>query len=261
MEKTMDTATVLRVDNLKKSFGTVAVLRGVSLCVAPKQVIVIVGPSGTGKSTLLQCINLLVKPDDGHIWLEGKEITAPKVDVDSVRKRIGMVFQEFNLFNHLTALGNVTVGMTQVLGMSKAEAKNKGMWELERVGLTEHALKYPAQLSGGQKQRVGIARALGMDPQVMLFDEPTSALDPELTGEVLAVMRKLATEGMTMIVVSHEMGFAREVADRMIFMENGTVVEEGTPAQLFDNPTSERTRKFLRTIVNPGKQTAGGGGA
>ncbi len=240
--------SVLRIQGLHKSFLPVHVLKGVSLCVQQKEVIVIVGPSGTGKSTLLQCINLLIKPDAGHIWLGDQEITTPGVDVNSVRRRIGMVFQEFNLFHHLTALGNVTVGMTRVLGMKGAEARDKGLWELERVGLTEHANKYPAQLSGGQKQRVGIARALGMDPEVMLFDEPTSALDPELTGEVLAVMRQLATEGMTMIVVSHEMGFAREVADRITFMENGTIVEEGSPQQMFEHPASERTGRFLRTI-------------
>ncbi len=256
IEPTKRSPSILRIENLHKSFGTVNVLKGVSLCVTPKQVIVIIGPSGTGKSTLLQCINLLIRPDQGHIWLEDQEITDPKVNVDRVRRRIGMVFQEFNLFNHLTALENVTVGLTKVLGMRGAEARKKGMWELERVGLTDHAAKYPAQLSGGQKQRVGIARALGMDPEVMLFDEPTSALDPELTGEVLGVMRKLATEGMTMLVVSHEMGFAREVADRMIFMENGNIVEDGPPRQLFDNPQSERTRKFLRTITDPGNHEA-----
>ncbi len=255
----MESPSILRVENLRKSFGAVQVLKGVSLCVKQKEVIVIIGPSGTGKSTMLQCLNLLIRPDAGRIWLDEREITAPKTDVDQVRKRIGMVFQEFNLFNHLTALGNVTVGMTQVLGMKSAEARQKGMWELERVGLTDHADKYPAQLSGGQKQRVGIARALGMDPKVMLFDEPTSALDPELTGEVLAVMRKLAGEGMTMLIVSHEMSFAREVADRMIFMENGAIIEDGPPQQLFENPASERTRRFLRTISDGGRRIPGRG--
>ncbi len=246
----MSEQPILRIADLRKSFGKAEVLRGVSFDVKQKEVIVIVGPSGTGKSTMLQCINLLTRPTSGQIWLEGQEITAQHTNVDKVRQRMGMVFQEFNLFNHLTALDNVTVGMMQVLGMKRDQAREKGLWELERVGLAEHAAKYPAQLSGGQKQRVGIARALGMDPHVMLFDEPTSALDPELTGEVLSVMRKLAREGMTMLVVSHEMGFAREVADRMIFMENGVIVEDGTPAQLFDQPRSERTRKFLGTIAN-----------
>lgn len=236
------------MDELKKSFGETRVLRGVNFEVAPREVIAIVGPSGTGKSTMLQCINLLIRPSGGHIWLEGQDITLPQTNVDRVRQRMGMVFQEFNLFNHLTALGNVTIGLTKVLGLKADEAHKKGMWELERVGLAEHAEKYPAQLSGGQKQRVGIARALGMDPHLMLFDEPTSALDPELTGEVLSVMRKLAEEGMTMLVVSHEMGFAREACDRIIFMENGVVVEEGSPRQIFEAPRFERTRQFMRTI-------------
>jgi polar amino acid transport system ATP-binding protein len=226
------------------------VLKGVSLAVQPREVVVIVGPSGTGKSTMLRCINLLTRPDKGRIWLEEQEITAPGVNVDQVRQQIGMVFQEFNLFNHLTSLGNITVGLTKVLGLPKKKAHDKAMWELERVGLTDKANQYPAQLSGGQKQRVAIARALGMDPHVMLFDEPTSALDPELTGEVLAVMKKLAHEGMTMLVVSHEMGFAREAADRIVFMENGYIVEEGPPEQLFNSPGSERTRSFLGKITN-----------
>ena len=248
MEKSMIEQPILKIENLHKSFGNTKVIKGISLGVKKKEVVVIVGPSGTGKSTLLQCINLLTKPNQGRIWLENQEITAPGVDVDKIRQRMGMVFQEFNLFNHLTVLGNVTIGMTKVLGMKTDEAHNKGMWELERVGLSEHANKYPAQLSGGQKQRVGIARALGMDPHIMLFDEPTSALDPELTGEVLNVMQKLAREGMTMLVVSHEIGFAREVADRIIFMEDGRIVEEGLPQQLFNTPQFERTREFLKTI-------------
>jgi polar amino acid transport system ATP-binding protein len=240
----------VRIENVHKSFGSVEVLKGISFAVAPQEVVVLIGPSGTGKSTLLQCINLLTRPTQGKIWLEDQEITAPGTDVDNVRQRIGMVFQEFNLFNHLTALGNVTVGLTKVLGMKPDEARAKGLWELERVGLSAHADKYPAQLSGGQKQRVGIARALGLDPHVMLFDEPTSALDPELTGEVLAVMQKLAREGMTMIVVSHEMGFAREVARRIIFMEDGDIVEQGPPRQLFTQPQQERTRRFLRRLTD-----------
>ncbi len=246
----MSDRPIVRIENVHKSFGSSEVLKGISFAVAPQEVVVLIGPSGTGKSTLLQCINLLTRPTQGKIWLEDQEITAPGTNVDRVRQRIGMVFQEFNLFNHLTALGNVMVGMTKVLGMKPDEARQKGRWELERVGLSAHADKYPAQLSGGQKQRVGIARALGMDPHVMLFDEPTSALDPELTGEVLAVMQKLAREGMTMIVVSHEMGFAREVAQRIIFMEDGDIVEQGPPQQLFTQPQQERTRRFLRRLTD-----------
>ncbi len=246
----MSDQPILRIEDLRKSFDRVEVIKGVSLTVMPKEVVVIVGPSGTGKSTMLYCVNLLIKPSGGRIWLEDTEITAPGTDVDKVRQRIGMVFQEFNLFNHLTALGNVTVGLTKVLGLKSDKAREKGMWELERVGLADHAEKFPAQLSGGQKQRVGIARALGMDPHIMLFDEPTSALDPELTGEVLGVMQKLAAEGMTMLVVSHEMGFSREVADRIVFMEKGFIVEEGSPHQLFENPQSERTRSFLHIIAS-----------
>lgn len=224
-------------------------LKGVSLTVQLREVVVLVGPSGSGKSTLLRCINLLNPPTKGRIWLEDQEITAPGVNQDRVRQRIGMVFQEFNLFTHLTALGNVMIGLIKVRKMRKNEARDLAMFELERVGLADRAHYYPAQLSGGQKQRVAIARALGMDPHVMLFDEPTSALDPELTGEVLAVMQKLAGEGMTMIVVSHEMGFARQVANRVVFMEGGVVVEAGTPQHMFEQPTHERTRAFLRNIM------------
>lgn len=252
----MSEQPVLRIEDLHKAFGPVEVLKGISLAIQPSEVVVIAGPSGTGKSTLLRCINLLNRPDRGRIWLEDEEITAPGVDEDKVRQRIGMVFQEFNLFNHLTALGNVTIGLTKVLGMKPKEAQEKGMWELERVGLADRANYYPAQLSGGQKQRVAIARALGMDPHVMLFDEPTSALDPELTGEVLAVMQKLASEGMTMVVVSHEMGFAREVADRMVFMDEGVIVEQGPPEQLFANPQHLRTRAFLSKFTGYGNREA-----
>jgi polar amino acid transport system ATP-binding protein len=239
---------VLRIKNLCKSFGEVAVIKGVSFDVNPSEVIVVIGSSGTGKSTMLQCLNLLHKPDSGKIFLEDEEITLPDVNEDMVRRQMGMVFQEFNLFNHLSVLNNVTIGMVKVLGIPAGEAAQKAMKELERVGMADHSNKYPAQLSGGQKQRVGIARALGMNPKVMLFDEPTSALDPELTGEVLAVMKKLAAEGMTMVIVSHEMGFAREVADRVIFMENGYIEEQGTPEQIFGNPSSQRTREFLSVI-------------
>ncbi len=239
---------VLRIKNLCKSFDKSAVLKGVSFDVHPSEVIVVIGSSGTGKSTMLKCLNLLHRPDSGQIFLEDEEITAAAANEDKVRQQMGMVFQEFNLFNHLSVLNNVAIGMVKVLGVPSAQAAQKAMKELERVGMAEHSDKYPAQLSGGQKQRVGIARALGMNPKVMLFDEPTSALDPELTGEVLAVMQKLAGEGMTMVIVSHEMGFAREVADRVIFMENGTIEEQGTPDQIFGNPKSLRTREFLSVI-------------
>jgi polar amino acid transport system ATP-binding protein len=239
---------LLKVENLTKSFGTSQVIKGVSFEVVPSEVVVVIGSSGTGKSTMLQCLNLLHRPTEGKIFLENTEITAPGMDEDLVRRQMGMVFQDFNLFNHLSVLNNVTVGMTKVLKMKKQAAHDKAMAELSRVGMADHADKYPAQLSGGQKQRVGIARALGMSPKVMLFDEPTSALDPELTGEVLAVMKKLAADGMTMIVVSHEMGFAREVADRVIFMEGGYILEQGTPDRVFTAPESERTRAFLSLI-------------
>ena len=244
---------LLRIEDVKKSFGATQVLKGINLNVYHRQVVVLVGPSGTGKSTLLRCINLLSPPDSGRIFLEDQEITAPGVNQDKVRQRIGMVFQDFNLFTHLTALENVTIGMTKVKGIKKAEAHEKGMWELERVGLADRASHYPAQLSGGQKQRVAIARALGMDPSVMLFDEPTSALDPELTGEVLEVMQQLAFEGDTMIVVSHEMQFAREVADKIVFMEGGYVVEEGDPDVMFTNARTDRAREFLNKIADFGE--------
>ena len=246
---------LLRIRNLHKSFGKMEVIKGVSFDVNPSEVIVVIGSSGTGKSTMLQCLNLLHRPDSGQIFLEDQEITAPDADEDKVRQQMGMVFQEFNLFNHLSVLNNVAVGMVKVLGVPTVEARQRAMDELKKVGMADHQDKYPAQLSGGQKQRVGIARALAMGPKVMLFDEPTSALDPELTGEVLAVMQKLASEGMTMVIVSHEMGFARQVADRVIFMENGHIEEQGTPDQIFCNPVSPRTRAFLSLInqsENPG---------
>lgn len=239
---------IVRIEDLHKAYQGNEILKGISMSIWEQEVVVIIGPSGTGKSTLLRCINLLTIPDKGHIWLDEQEITAPHTHIDKVRQRIGMVFQDFNLFNHLTALNNVMVGMTRVLKMKSKEAQEKAMWELERVGLADRANLFPAQLSGGQKQRVAIARALAINPEVMLFDEPTSALDPELIGEVLSVMQKLANEGMTMIVVSHEMGFAREVSDRIVFMENGLIVEEGTPRQLFYSPKYERTREFLWKI-------------
>lgn len=241
---------VLVAQNLTKTYGKNVIFRDISLSVNERDTIVIVGPSGTGKSTLLRCLNLLTKADSGKIWLDGVEITDPKCcSEDQSRQRIGMVFQNFLLFNHLTALDNVMIGLTKVKKIPKEQARRKAMEELERVGLADRASHYPGQLSGGQQQRVAIARALAMEPRVMLFDEPTSALDPELIGEVLAVMKQLAREGMTMLVVTHEMGFAREVANRMIFMEKGSILEEGTPDDLFERPKFERTRQFLWKIA------------
>lgn len=240
---------IVEVKDIYKSFGDNEVLKGISFTVNKGEVIVLIGPSGTGKSTLLRCINLLSPPDSGHVWLDGVEVTDPKSSINELRQNIGFVFQHFALFNHLTALGNVMVGLTKVKKMSKEDAKEKAILELDRVGLKEHMMKYPAELSGGQKQRVGIARSLAMDPKVMLFDEPTSALDPELTGEVLKVMNDLAKEGMTMVVVSHEIGFARSVGTNIIFMENGYIVEQGSPDQLLKDAKEERTKKFLEKIT------------
>lgn len=240
---------IVRVEDLHKAYGDTEVLKGVSLEVDEREVLVVIGPSGTGKSTLLRCINMLTRPDRGRVWVDGDEITAPHANVNHIRERVGMVFQDFNLFNHLTALDNVMIAPVKVKKMSKDEARKLAFFELERVGLEEKADLYPSQLSGGQKQRVAIARALAMDPRAMLFDEPTSALDPELIGEVLEVMKKLALEGMTMIVVTHEMGFAREVSSRMIFMEGGVIAEEGPTKQLFYNPRHPRTQQFLGKIT------------
>jgi len=242
------TGKLLVVDDIYKSFGTLSVLNGVSFDMKKRDKKVIIGPSGSGKSTLLRCINQLSPPDRGKIWLDGSEVTDPKIDVSKVRQQIGMVFQHFNLFTHLSALENITIGLTKVKGLKKEEAVDKSMQELDRVGLTEKADSYPAQLSGGQQQRVSIARALAMEPQLMLFDEPTSALDPELIGEVLKVMENIAREGMTMLVVTHEMGFARSICDEIIFMEEGKVLEKGPPQQFFNNPTHKRTQKFLGKI-------------
>lgn len=235
---------ILEIKDLYKRFGDNEVLRGISLALNEGETKVIIGPSGTGKSTILNCINMLIPPDSGQIWLDGEEIT-DHVNVKEIRQEIGYVFQDFGLFNHLTALGNVRIGLIRVKKMSKEKANQLAYEELERVGLIDFADSYPAQLSGGQKQRVGIARALAMQPKLILFDEPTSALDPELIGEVLTVMKDLAQEGMTMLVVSHEMGFAKSVSDEIIFMENGNIVEEGPPQQLFENPQVERTGDFL----------------
>ncbi|RJQ08963.1 MAG: amino acid ABC transporter ATP-binding protein [Bacillota bacterium] len=239
------TEPILRVENIHKAYGPTEVLRGVSVDVRPGEVVVIIGPSGTGKSTLLRCVNQLTPPDQGRVWLKDVELTDKRTDINKARERIGMVFQDFNLFTHLTALQNVMLGLTKVKRMKPTAARAKAVMELEKVGLADKADLYPAELSGGQKQRAAIARSLAMDPEVMLFDEPTSALDPELIGEVLEVMQDLAAEGMTMLVVSHEMGFAREVADRIIFLENGVIADEGPPEQFFTNPKNPRTREFL----------------
>ncbi len=239
----------LEIIDLHKKFGELEVLKGVTMKVEKGEVVVIIGPSGSGKSTLLRCINRLEEPTSGKILLDGVDITDSKVDINKVRQRIGIVFQQFNLFPHLTALQNVTLAPIKIKKMNKKEAEELGMRLLEKVGLADKADYYPAQLSGGQQQRVAIARALAMNPEVMLFDEVTSALDPELVKEVLDVMKQLARDGMTMIVVTHEMGFAREVGDRVIFMDGGVIVEEGKPEQIFSSPQHERTRKFLSMIL------------
>jgi len=241
---------LLRVEDLHKRYGKDEVLKGVSFSLEKGETKVIIGPSGTGKSTLLRCINRLTEPDRGKIWLEDVEITSPRVNIHRIRAQIGFVFQDFNLFTHLTALDNVRLGLMRVKGLSKQEATARAMQELARVGLADKAKAYPAELSGGQQQRVSIARALAMDPKLILFDEPTSALDPELIGDVLAVMEDLAKSGMTMLVVTHEMGFARTVADEIIFMEKGVIVEQGPPEQLFRNPKHPRTAEFLRRITD-----------
>ncbi len=240
---------ILRVSNLHKNYGALEVLKGVSLDVRQGEVLVIIGPSGTGKSTLLRCINLLSLPNQGQIWVDGEEITAPHADINGIRAKVGMVFQDFNLFTHMTVLDNVMTGPVKVKRMPKDEARELALFELGRVDLVDKAASYPGQLSGGQKQRAAIARALAMNPKVMLFDEPTSALDPELIGEVLEVMKTLAREHMTMLVVTHEMGFAKEVSNRILFMEKGNIVEEGPPAQLFYHPQRQRTREFLGKIT------------
>ncbi|MBV2355130.1 amino acid ABC transporter ATP-binding protein [Streptomyces sp. J2-1] len=241
----------IRVEGLHKSFGDNHVLRGIDLEIGQGEVVCVIGPSGSGKSTLLRCVNLLEQPSGGKVFVGGTEVTDPDVDIDAVRRRIGMVFQQFNLFPHLTATENLTLPQRRVLRRDKGAAARVAAENLARVGLTEKADAYPAALSGGQQQRVAIARSLAMGPEVMLFDEPTSALDPELVGDVLAVMRGLAEDGMTMMVVTHEMTFAREVADRVVFMDGGVVVEDGTPDQVIGNPRNARTRHFLSRLLDP----------
>ena len=245
------------ITDLHKSFGQVEVLRGIDLVVARGEVVCIIGASGSGKSTLLRCVNLLETPTSGSIVVEGRDMTDPDCEIDQARTSIGMVFQSFNLFSHLSVLDNLTIAQRRVRGRSREEAEETARANLERVGLAERADAHPAQLSGGQQQRVAIARALSMDPSVMLFDEPTSALDPELVGDVLDVMRGLARDGMTMLVVTHEIQFAREVADRVLFIDGGVIVESGPPAEVVGNPKEARTREFLARVLQAGSAHAG----
>ena len=240
---------MLSVRGLTKSFEGVEVLKGVDVDIHKGDVICVIGPSGSGKSTFLRCLNLLEKPSGGHIYFEGAELTDKKIDLDKHRQKMGMVFQQYNLFPHMTMMENLTCAPIMLKKLSREQAEAKAMNLLSRVGLADRAGAYPAQLSGGQKQRVAIVRALCMEPDVMLFDEPTSALDPEMVGEVLDVMKELAKEGMTMVVVTHEMGFAREVSNRVLFLDGGVIVEEGAPAQIFGSPRSERLRSFLNKVL------------
>jgi polar amino acid transport system ATP-binding protein len=242
---------LVEIRELHKSFGGNHVLRGIDFTVRQGEVVCVIGPSGSGKSTLLRCVNLLEQPERGQVFVRGEDITDRDCHLDDARKHIGMVFQQFNLFPHLSVLANCTIAQTTVLKRKPAEAEQVARANLDRVGLNDKVNAYPAQLSGGQQQRVAIARALSMDPALMLFDEPTSALDPELVGDVLTVMRKLALDGMTMLVVTHEMAFAREVADRVVFMDGGVIVEQGPPADVIGNPTQERTRTFLKRVLDP----------
>ncbi|AGM98360.1 amino acid ABC transporter ATP-binding protein [Streptococcus iniae] len=241
--------TIIAINDLHKYFGKNEVLKGINLDIQQGEVVVIIGPSGSGKSTLLRSMNLLEVPTKGQVTFEGVDITDKKNDVFKMREKMGMVFQQFNLFPNMTVLENITLSPIQTKGKSKADAEKKAFELLEKVGLSEKAHAYPVSLSGGQQQRIAIARGLAMDPDVLLFDEPTSALDPEMVGEVLAVMQDLAKSGMTMVIVTHEMGFAKEVADRVIFMDGGVIVEEGTPSQVFDNTREERTQDFLSKVL------------
>lgn len=240
---------MIKVDNLHKKFGSLHVLKGITTEIKQGEVVVILGVSGSGKSTFLRCINRLEEPTSGEIRMEGELVTAPDANINRIREQVGMVFQQFNLFPHMTALKNVALAPIKLKGMSPKEAEELARRLLDKVGLKDKAKSYPSQLSGGQQQRVAIARALAMNPKVMLFDEPTSALDPEIVSEVLNVMRQLAKEGMTMAVVTHEMGFAREVADRVILVDQGIIIEEGTPEEFFSNPKNERTKAFLSKIL------------
>ena len=246
---TTDNQVLIRVENLQKDFGKLKVLSGINIDIRKGEVVVVVGPSGSGKSTFLRCLNRLEESTGGSIIFNNEDITDPKVNINKHRQKMGMVFQQFNLFPHMTIMRNLTIGPMKLLGRSKDEAESKALALLERVGLADRANSYPNQLSGGQKQRVAIVRALCMDPEVMLFDEPTSALDPEMVGEVLEVMKELANEGMTMVVVTHEMGFAREVGTRVVFIDEGLIQEEGTPQQIFSNPQNPRLREFLSKVL------------
>lgn len=240
---------MIKVTGLKKSFGELEVLKGIDQHIKKGEKVAVIGPSGSGKSTFLRCLNLLEKPTEGEILIEGENITEKKKDITHIREKMGMVFQQFNLFPHLTILENIMLAPTKVKKMKQAEAETLARGLLKKVGLEDKADAYPAQLSGGQQQRIAIARALAMQPDIMLFDEPTSALDPEMVGEVLEVMKDLADAGMTMVVVTHEMGFAREVASKVLFMDEGYICEEGTPEEVFDNPKNPRTQAFLSKVL------------
>jgi ABC-type polar amino acid transport system ATPase subunit len=248
-ERLNDDGSLVRLGALHKWFGNNHVLKGIDMNLRPGEVEVVIGPSGSGKSTLLRCVNLLEVPTEGNVWFQGEEITDIRCDLNEVRTHIGIVFQAFNLFPHKTALANITLALQKVLNLSGDEARERAMEQLKHVGLEHKADAYPGRLSGGQQQRVAIARALAMRPRLMLFDEVTSALDPELVGEVLEVMKNLALEGMTMMVVTHEMGFAREVGTRMLFMEDGRIVEQGDPKEMFRNPQNERTKEFFAAVL------------
>ncbi|EOS32962.1 polar amino acid transport system ATP-binding protein [Lachnospiraceae bacterium A4] len=238
------------VKNLHKKFGDLSVLNGIDEHISPGEVVVVIGPSGSGKSTFLRCLNLLEEVTEGEIYVDDQMINAPKVNINEVRQKMGMVFQQFNLFPHLTIMENITLAPVLLKKMTKEQAEKRGLELLKRVNLEEKAQAYPAQLSGGQKQRVAIARALAMNPEIMLFDEPTSALDPEMVGEVLDVMKDLAKSGMTMVIVTHEMGFAREVATRVLFVDQGVIMESGTPEEVFNHPKNERTKLFLSKVLS-----------